>query len=42
MARKGQIVDASLVAAPIQRNSREENARIKEGEAPEEWSQAKR
>ena len=41
-ARKGQIVDASIVSVPIQRNSREENARIKEGEAPEDWSEAKR
>ena len=42
MARKGQIVDASIVSVPIQRNSREENARIKRGEVPEEWSEAKR
>jgi IS5 family transposase len=42
VARKGQIVDASLVAAPRQRNSREENARIKQGEVPEDWSEAKR
>jgi IS5 family transposase len=41
-ARKGQIVDASIVPVPIQRNSREENARIKEGEVPADWSEAKR
>jgi len=41
-ARKGQIVDASIVAAPIQRNSREENARIKAGDVPADWSAAKR
>jgi IS5 family transposase len=41
-ARKGQIVDASIVSVPIQRNSREENARIKEGDIPEEWSDPKR
>ncbi len=35
--RKGQIVDASLIAAPRQRNSREENAKIKQGEIPESW-----
>jgi len=29
VARKGQIIDASLVAAPIQRNRRTENAQIK-------------
>lgn len=34
-ARKGQIVDASFVEAPKQRNSREENAQIKEGKVPE-------
>ena len=36
-ARKGQIVDASLVDAPKQRNSREENAQIKEGEVPQRF-----
>ena len=35
--RKGQIIDASLIAAPRQRNSREENAKIKQGEIPEDW-----
>ena len=40
-ARKGQIVDASLVSVPIQRNSREENKQIKEGTVPEDWSEAK-
>lgn len=41
-ARKGQIVDAAIVPVPKQRNSREENARIKAGETPEDWSDAKR
>jgi len=41
-ARKGQIVDASIVSVPIQRNSREENARIREGDIPVDWSEAKR
>lgn len=36
-AQKGQIVDASLVSAPIQRNSREENAQIKRGEIPQRF-----
>jgi IS5 family transposase len=40
-ARKGQIVDASLVAAPRQRNTREENVGIKKGETPEGWSEEK-
>lgn len=42
MAMKGQIVDASIVEAPRQRNSREENRLIKEGEIPEEWPENKR
>ena len=41
-AQKGQIVDTSIVSAPVQRNSREENTRIKNGDNPEEWSEAKR
>lgn len=40
-ARKGQIVDASIVSVPIQRNSRDENARIKKGKIPVGWSEAK-
>jgi len=42
MAMKGQIVDASIVEAPRQRNSREENRLIKEGKVPEEWPENKR
>lgn len=38
-ARKGQIVDASIVRVPRQRNSREENQQIKAGETPEGWDQ---
>ena len=41
-ARKGQIVDASIVPVPKQRNSREENNRIKGGEVPEDWSEQKK
>lgn len=41
-ARKGQIVDASIVPAPRQRNSREENRQIKEGQVPEDWSENKK
>jgi len=40
-ARKGQIVDASIIAAPRQRNSREENKKIKSGEKIEGWSDEK-
>jgi len=41
-ARKGQIVDASIVPVPRQRNSREENKRIQQGEVPEDWSEQKK
>lgn len=37
IANNGQIVDASFVEAPRQRNSREENEAIKAGETPAEW-----
>lgn len=39
---KGKIVDASIVEAPRQRNSREENKQIKNGEVPQDWSAKKR
>ena len=35
--RGGQLIDASLVPVPKQRNSREDNASIKAGECPAEW-----
>jgi len=41
-AKKGQIVDASIVAAPRQRNSRDENKQIKEGQVPEDWTDNKK
>jgi len=37
VGREGSIVDASFVEAPRQRNDREENRRIKQGERPEEF-----
>jgi IS5 family transposase len=37
IARGGQIVDATIVSAPKQRNTREENEAIKAGETPEGW-----
>ncbi len=37
LAMGGQIIDASIVPVPKQRNSREENATIKAGETPEAW-----
>lgn len=41
-AKKGQIVDASIIAAPKQRNAREENKQIKEGQTPDDWSENKK
>jgi len=41
-ARKGQIIDASIVEAPRQRNRRDENRQIKAGQIPEEWSEQKK
>lgn len=35
--RSGQLIDASLIPVPKQRNSREENATIKAGDCPAEW-----
>ena len=37
VARSGQMVDATFVEVPRQRNKREENALIKEGAVPIEW-----
>ena len=37
IARGGQIVDATIVSAPKQRNSRDENDRVKAGKTPEDW-----
>jgi IS5 family transposase len=38
IAMSGQIVDASLIAAPKQRNTREENQTLKDGRVPQEWA----
>lgn len=37
VARAGQMIDATFVEVPRQRNTREENARVKTGEIPEDW-----
>lgn len=39
-ARQGQIVDAAVVAAPRQRNTRSENGQIRAGSEPGEWADA--
>lgn len=41
-AQKGQIIDASIVQAPRQRNTRDENKQIKEGNPPEDWDESKK
>src|SRR3977135_706109 len=35
--RGGQFIEATIVSAPKQHNSREDNETIKEGETPEDW-----
>ena len=37
IARGGQIIDATIVSAPKQRNTREENETVKAGKTPEDW-----
>ena len=37
VARAGQMIDATFVEVPRQRNGREDNAKIKAGETPAEW-----
>jgi transposase, IS5 family len=39
IARGGQIVDATIVGAPKQHNTREENEAIKAGKTPEGWEE---
>ena len=39
LAMGGQLIDASIVPVPGQRNKREENATIKAGDTPEAWKE---
>ena len=39
IARGGQMVDATIVQVPKQRNTREENEAVKAGQTPEDWEQ---
>lgn len=39
IVHEGKIVDASFVEVPKQRNSREENEQLKNGEVPTDWGQ---
>ncbi len=38
LAMCGQVIDASIVPVPNQRNGRDENAAIKAGETPDDWA----
>jgi IS5 family transposase len=42
IARGGQIVGASIVSAPKQRNSRDENDEVKAGKTPQNWEKTPR
>jgi IS5 family transposase len=41
IVHKGKLVDASIVEVPVQRNSRDENKQLKEGDIPEDWNENK-
>jgi IS5 family transposase len=36
-AKRGQMVDATIIPVPVQHNSPEEKEKLKEGEIPESW-----
>ena len=38
IARGGQIIDATIVEAPKQHNTRDENEQVKAGKTPEDWA----
>jgi len=42
LVKEGVMVDATFVEVPRQRNSREDNGKIKQGETPSEWLQQPR
>ena len=42
IARCGQIIDATLVSAPIQHFTKEDKAQLDQGQTPSDWSAAKR
>ena len=42
VTRAGSIIDATFVEMPRQRNTRDENAKIKNGETPDEWDDKKK
>jgi IS5 family transposase len=42
IGKSGKLVDASFVEVPRQRNKKDENEKIKEGQVPEEWDDNKK
>ncbi len=42
IVNQGKIIDASFVEVPKQRNSKEENKKIKQGEIPDDWKEKPR
>lgn len=42
VARSGQMIDATLVSAPVQHVSKREKETLEQGDVPSEWSEAKR
>lgn len=40
-SKEGQILDATLIPVPKQRNNKEENKLLKDGKIPEEWKEEK-
>ena len=42
ITRRGSIVDATFVEAPILHNTPDENKKIKEGQTPESWEEAEK
>ncbi len=42
LVKEGMMIDATIVPVPRQRNSREENEQIKQGQTPEKWKEQPR
>ena len=40
-AKDGQMIDSTFMLTPVQRNTRDENKQLKEGETPPEWKEDK-
>lgn len=42
IVNKGKIIDATIVKVPVQRNNKEENEQIKQGDVPVDWDEKRR